>query len=334
MIAAAAAETWTWFAWSAMTVAGVVLTGLYCGMESGIYSLNKLRLDLHAEAGWQSAKLLKRMLRNYNNLLAVLLIGTNLSSYAATFAVSAMFAQGGAGEMTGWYTIATATPLLFIFGESVPKNVFHRLAERLVHRLSWLLEVSSVLFNASLVCPLVRGFSWMLLRLMPASRRAGPHLRHDGLAAIVAEGRASGVLTHFQTVMADRVMKIAQVHLADVMVPLASAVTAPRDVTRAGLLERIDEHNYSRLPLLTGEGQVAGILDLYSVMFQADDAPPAHGAVEPLALPAETPVTDALYRMQREKATMVVVAGPQGRHVGIVTIKDLVEEIVGELEAW
>ena len=320
-------------AWLAALVGGVALTGLFCGLETGIYVINKYRLDLRAEAGETSARRLKRIVDNYTNLLVVLLVGTNVAAYAATFAVSAMFMLAGTGHATEWYTIAVATPILFIFGEAVPKNVFQRLAERIVYRLAPLLRGASFLFNACGIAPLVRGFSGLLMRLGPR----GAHTfraHHEGLAAIVAEGRASGVLTHFQSVMADRVMQIDQVHLADVMVGLDAAVSVPAGVGRDELVEIIRDHPYSRLPLLDEAGKAVAILDVYQVLLDTTGAAPADLAADPLALPADMGVTDALYRMQKRRAPMAVVVGDDGAHVGIVTIKDLVEEIVGELEAW
>ena len=320
--------------WLAVLAGGVVMTGLFCGLETGIYVLNKFRLDLRAENGEKRARRLKRIIDNYNNLLAVLLIGTNIAAYAATFAVSAMFMLAGTGHATEWYTIAVATPILFIFGESVPKNVFQRLAERLVYRLSRLLRAASFVLNACGICPLVRGFSWLLMRVIPARHRGDYHAHHEGLAAIVAEGRASGVLTHFQSVMADRVMQIGQVRLEDVMVPLTDAVSAPHGVGRDQLIDIIRDHNYSRLPLLDEAGQAVAILDVYQVLLDETASAPADLATKALVLPADMGVTDALYRMQRLRATMAVIEGADETHAGIVTIKDLVEEIVGELDAW
>jgi len=320
--------------WLAVLVASVLMTALFCGLETGVYVLNKFRLDLRAENGEEPAKRLKRIIDNYNNLLAVLLIGTNIAAYAATFAVSAMFMLAGTGHATEWYTIAAATPILFIFGESVPKNVFQRLAERLVYRLAWLLRGASFMLNASGLCPLVRGFSWLFMRLIPSRHRGNYSAHHEGLAAIVAEGRASGVLTHFQSVMADRVMQIGQVVLADVMVPLPAAISAPHRIGRDQLIDIIRDHNYSRLPLLDEAGKAVAILDVYEVLLDESAAPPAALATDPLVLPPDMGVTDALYRMKRLRQTMAVIEGPDNTHAGIVTIKDLVEEIVGELDAW
>ena len=129
-------------------------------------------------------------------------------------------------------------------------------------------------------------------------------------------------------------MQLGQVHLADVMVPLPAAVSAPHRVGRNDLIDIIRDHNYSRLPLLDEEGKAVAILDVYLVLLDESGAAPADLATTPLVLPADMGVTDALYRMQRLRATMAVIEGPDQTHAGIVTIKDLVEEIVGELDAW
>lgn len=329
-----AATQWhLWAVWAGVLLVGTIFSGIYSGLETGIYALNKFRLDLRAEAGDKRARRLKRLLDNYNSLIVVLLIGTNLSTYAATFAISAMFVMLGAAHNTEWYTIATATPILFILGESVPKNVYRKLAERLVYRLAWFLSASTILFRITLISPVVRGFTWLLMRLTPVARRGAIPGRHEGFAAILAEGRASGVLTHSQSIMADRVMRISRVTLADVMVPLAEAFCAPRNISREHLVQLASRNAYSRLPLTDGPNTVAGILDIYEVLLDDSDALPRDLATVPLELPSDLSVTDALYRCQRSRTNMAVVAA-SSKHVGIVTIKDLVEEIVGELEAW
>jgi len=323
-----------WLPWAALMALAVILCAIFSGLEIGIYVLNKIRLDLHAEAGMRQARRLRRMLRSPDNLLAVLLIGTNLASYAATFAISSMFYLAGAGHRTEWYTLMIVTPVLFIFGESVPKNIFQRLAETLVYRLVWLLRGASVLFNACGLVPLVRGFSWVLSRLAGAQVGAASPLGHEGVAAVFAEGHASGMLTHAQSVMADRIMRLGNVTLVDVMNPMRKVVSASRDVTRDELMELLRRNDYSRYPLVDAAGQVAGILNIYDFLASGQSARPVDLADAPLVLPQTTHVTDALYRLQRTAAEMIVVSGPEGKHLGIATVKDLVEEIVGELEEW
>ena len=325
----AAAEWTAWATWGGVLAVAMGFVALFCGLETGVYVLNKIRLDLRAEAGNRQAGRLRRMLRKPDNLLAVLLIGTNLSSYAVTFAVTAMLVLAGAGKAAEWYSLAVATPLLFILGDSVPKDVFHRLAETLTYRLSWLLAAARLLFRVTGLSPLVEAVTWLVMWPIRGRRTAGD----ERLSAIFAEGRASGVLTHTQSVMADRVMHIGEVTLADVMVPMEAVASIRRDVSRAELLELVRSTHYTRLPVRDEAGAVVGVLDVYDVLTDEQPGEPAEKMTRPLALPSTLSVPDALYRMQRAHKMLAVATAADGP-VGIVTIKDLVEEIVGELEAW
>jgi len=307
-----------------------LLDALYCGLETGIYVTNKIRLELWAAEGRRTARILQDLLRRPGNLLAVLLIGTNVARFGATFCIAAMFTLAGLGDRAEWYTLAAATPLLFVVGDAVPKNVFRRLGERAVYRLAGFLRISDLVFRTTGLSLVVRGLSAALLRL--ARKPAG--YRHTGVEAVVDEGRASGALTHFQSAMVDRVLNLADVTLGDVMMPLGRAVTAPAEIGRDDLLERIRKHNYSRLPLLDGDGQVVGVLDVYDVLTRPGLDRPADAAVAPVILGRDTTITDALYRLRQQRRRLAIVADADGRHVGLVTVKDLVEEIVGELEAW
>jgi putative hemolysin len=323
--------------WTLLFVVGVVFGALYNAAETAVYVMNKTRLELRAETGSRSARILRAMIHRPANFLAVLLIGTNLSEYAATFAVSAMFVMAGYGDASEWYAMAVATPVLFVLCSSVPKNVAQRLPEPIAHGTSTMLSVTSRVCNACGLAPLVRGFAALLTRA--AGMRGASHspLGHESLTSIVAEGHASGILTHAQTIMADRVMRMAGVSLQNVMIPMKRVVSVPRDITREDVLEVIRRHNFSRLPVLDAGGQVVGVLNIYDVLAEEDGAAPSAkrnvppGMKPPLVLLAGLTVTDALYHMQRDHAAMAIVESATGRHVGIVTTKDLIEEIVGEL---
>ncbi len=323
------ADAYVWASWSVLLLAAVLMSALYAGIEMGMYSLNKIRLDLDAERGRAAAVRVRGALDRPGNLLAVLLIGTNISHYLATFAVSAMFVAAGYRHRAEWYTLAVVTPVLFVFGESVPKTVFRRLAETLVYRLAWFLRWSSVLFNVCGIAPVVRGMCVLLMRLTGHGRKGGES--RASAANILAEGRASGVLTQYQTTMAGRVMNIDEVRLADVMTPMERVVSVPADVGRDGLIERARGHDYSRLAALDADGRLVGFLDLYEALMN-EDAPLADSIASPLGLPATLSVTEALYRMQQAHRVIAGVVDERGRTLGIVAVKDLMEEIVGELE--
>lgn len=328
-------EVAQWLLLTAALAACVAIDGLFCGLESGVYVLNKIRLELRAEAGISSAKFLRRMLARPNNMLAVLLIGTNSFRYVATFCITSMFVLGGYEKHAEWLTLAVATPAFFVLTDASPKNIFRSAAEALVYRTAWLLRAANLAFNAAGLAPLVRGIAAAGLRLTGASRRgAASPLWHEDINAAIAEGHASGVLTMFQSNMANRLVQIKELALTDVMRPLRQAVSAPLNVTREQFLQIVAKHEYSRLPLLDADGQVVAVLDVYDVLSDPSVAVPADKAAAALVLPEDMGIIDALYRLQHQRQAMGIVANDKGKHIGLLTVKDLVEEIVGELENW
>jgi len=330
----AEATVWLpWVFWAAVLILATRLDGLYCGLETGIYVMNKNRLELHAEANVPAARELQRMLRNPNNLLAVLLIGANLTRYLATFAVSAMFVLAGHEARAEWYTLAVAAPLLFVASDSVPKGVFQRLGPEAVYRRVRLLRLSDIAFRITGISPLVIVVSALMMKLTRAGRRAGGALGHEGVAAVVAEGHASGAITHFQSVMADRVMNIGDVTVEDVMIPMRQVAAVPVGASRDAILDAVRARNYSRMPVVDSRNTVVGILNAYELLIAEPDKGAERFTTGPVVLKAQQTVTQALYQLRQARGPMGVVER-DGTHVGIVTIKDLVEEIVGEIEDW
>ena len=155
-----------------------------------------------------------------------------------------------------------------------------------------------------------------------------------GLAAVLAEGHASGTLTLSQTNMAERVMNIAQVSVVDILQPLSKAVSAPRNISRAEFLMIVREYDYSRIPLLDQAGQVSGVVDVFDVLADEKELDPEYLMTPPELIPAATNIREALLTMQRTRAVFAIATDQAGKHLGIVTVKDIVEEIVGDLEEW
>jgi putative hemolysin len=341
-------QAWEWVAWLALLVVFAAGMAFANGMETGTYVLNKLRLDLRAESGQASAKLLRRMLGD-QSLLIVLVASAIVCEYGLTFAASTMFVMAGFGESAQWWALAAAGLAMFIFCESVPKSVFRRGAERLAYRSVWALAGLAAVLRATGVIYLIRGMVWLLMRLLRIPASARGLLGHEAFASIVAEGHASGVLTHAQTVMADRILHISNIRLHDAMIPMGKVVCVAPDVQRAQLVEILGRHSFSRVPVIDSSRQAIGVLDLYDVLLEEEKKDKETGRQgdketttsdisklmqPPLVLSGDTTVTDAIYHIQQSRSQMAIVSDSAGKHVGIVTIKDLVEEIVGELDAW
>src|SRR3990172_2517338 len=152
-------------------VGGAVLVGLlgaafFCGCETGLYCVNRLRVQLGVQERDSKLLRLSSLLENEQEALSVTLIGTNLMEYVATTAVAFLFADvlHWSGADTELYTVLLVTPVVFVFCEVVPKNLFQLHADRMMPRGSWLLTLADRIFRAT-------GIVWFLTKLTGAATR-------------------------------------------------------------------------------------------------------------------------------------------------------------------
>jgi len=321
--------------WAALA-AGMVLSFLYSGLETGVYSVNKIRLELSAASGGRLARRLRRVTGAPGGPLGTLLIGNNLANYLASAGMVMVLSAWGVAR-PDYVALAALTPAVFIFCEVLPKNLFHRHAERLTYFFSGFLAVSRAAFTIVGLQQLVRLLVSSVLRL--AGRRVeddAPFGRRGGrLAGILAEGRASGAITHTQSLIAERVVGLGEVRVSDVMVPLAEAVLVEPAVSAERLRELLAEHRHPRVGVFEGTREnVVGLLNAYDVLLAEDGSAPADHVAAPVTIGAGAGVIEALVALQRLRSPMAFAVDEAGQCVGLVTVKDLVEEIVGELEEW
>jgi len=327
-------EMYQWAFWSLLCVTNLLFAGYFAGMETGIYVLNNLRIELHAETGSRPADTLRKMMQRPNRLLSVLLSGTNINHYVATLSITTLFVLAGTGDQTKWYSMAVATPVLFIFADSLPKYLYRRRTEKLVYGGVRVLAVADIVFHVTGIALLVEAVSSGLMRIMRRDSSADNESITPAPAAIVAEAHASGVLSMSQAIMADRIMMMPTITLLDILIPLQHSITLPLDLTREEFVAEVAHHKYSRIPLIDKTMHVVGIVNIYDVLTDSKGLSPADLRSDPFFLPGKTNITDALLEMRKTHNSIAIVTGPGNRHIGLVTIKDVVEEIVGELEAW
>lgn len=321
---------WYMLGWLAAFVVSVVLVGLYCGLETSLYVFNKIRLELMAKTGNSRAKYLLKLLHRPNRLLSVLLLGTNIFTYIATFAASAIIMMLGVKEdFVEFYTIAITTPILFAFSDAVPKNVSRKSAQRFAMRFLTLLRVSDVVFMWTGLSPALAFLSGFWVRLLGKKKT-----QRGSIGTLLEEGQASGAISHMQSVMAVHVMKVGEVHIGSIMQSLGKLQWIRPDITRKRLFELIRNSNYSRLPVRAANGKFEWILDVYDVLTDKTGADPHAFFTRPMYVHASQTVPQTLLEMQKHRKHIAVVVGRKGKHVGIVTIKDLVEEISGEIAEW
>jgi len=325
-----------------LTLVTVILSGVFSGLETGIYRLSRLRLRLGTEKGDLKYVLLSRAMRDGSALLLTLLVANNLVNYLAASSVTYLFlsiASEGTAELLA--TLLTA-PLLFVFGESLPKNIFLYRADVLTPYLGPFIFVVHEVGTWTGVVPLLRLISRLIARVVgapvPPKRMMVSSQIHQ-VRTILRDTREEGLLSHVQAEMLDRVVTIPTLRLSTVMVPMLRVQTIPVQTDRETLLAELRKHAFTRLPVWHDDpSDMAGFIDVYDTMASTDAFRSVEGFVRPLRrLDADTLVTDAIEVLRREQVKMILVTRRRGARdvpVGIVTMKDLVEELMGELAEW
>ena len=320
------------------------LAGLCSGAETGIYQLSRLRLRLGIEKRQLSAVILGRSLRDSSGLLLSTLLGTNLAHYFITSIVTYMLLSRFQAEHTAELAATFITaPTLFVFSEMIPKNIFFYRSDSLMPYCGAILYA---LHKAFSWCGIIRLLKWISGFFARLTGRHGQSetmmtvVHHRYLHAIVRDTQEEGLLSPVQSGIVDRLVGISHLSVRSVMVPFNSVETVDVNCDRSALLRKLKKCAFTRLLVYDRwQGNVVGFVNLYETLGSGQDFADLWRFVKPVRrLPAQTTVTDAIGIMQQEnhKIVLVMRSGYVGRErpIGIVTMKDLVEELVGELTEW
>lgn len=323
--------------WIALCGLMVFLSGAYSGAETGLYCLNRLRLNLHVAGRVPAAMTLHRLLSDQPGMLFTMLVGTNVTDYVAASALTIFFLKGGAAEhQAEFFTSVLLTPAVLVFGEILPKVLFERDANRLLLRFSWLLSASYRLSRLTGLIALQNALSKFVLRTFHREAPAGPALQSRlEMYHLLRESAAQGALTRTQLFMLERLHTLKATRVGTVMVPLGQVVMLSDTARLGDAIATVRACPYSRLPVYRGtRAQLVGVVHALDILTGPADSLVTSRLHRPVEVKYGTDVVEALSALQQRHRRMAFVVNEAGRCLGIVTVKDLVEEIVGELTAW
>lgn len=329
--------TWSLLFWSVMMLLGFALSALYSGMETGSYTLNRIRLQIRDHQHLRSARKLHKLFANPTLLLSTLLIGNNIANYLGTASLAVILDKQGLGDWQAMLlNVLIVTPVLFVLGETLPKDLFAAYADRWMYRLSWVLTLSRRLFTVTLLIPLVNLFTLMVMRVLGQSQPAPPFHPRRQVETLVREGAGYGVISDEQSALVERVLDLAELRVRRQMRPWKDVVHVKKDATVSSVWQLADRTSHNRLPVVDDAGRVCGVLNVLDVlMHDRATCPPIAELMQPVyQLQQDTPLRKALHQVRQWQTRLAVVVDEDGRPVGIVSIKDLIETITGQLGSW
>ncbi len=327
-----------------IVIISVFMAGLFAGAETGMYQLNLLRLRLGIERKKMSFVLLGKLFDDTPSLLISTLLGTNLAHYIATSTVTYLFlSRFGSEQMAELFATIVAVPLLFIFSELIPKNLFFHRSDYLMPYVSYILYAVNKLFNWLRIIPLIRA----VLKLFAGSAATAPFLkahinavRFPYLKRLIYDIEAQNLLSPTQIAIINRLSQIGNLTIASVMTPVSKVQMLDVNSDKGQALNNLRNYPFTRW--LVFDKSRENIIGFVNILYGLNpDSPDAKLSdfVRPLGkLNAETTITEAINIMRdsNQKIMLVVKKGYSNveKTVGIMTMKDLAEELVGELSEW
>ncbi|MDG6224873.1 MAG: hemolysin family protein [Candidatus Thermoplasmatota archaeon] len=307
----------------------IFLSGWFSGSETALTNLSVSDIAMMKRKGLRNAGHVMKLKKNMEKTLITLLIGNNvvniiLSSVAALIA-NALFAEIGVSIMIGVITF-----LITVFGEITPKNsAIHdsvKVANRngfLIHLLTILLTPVTLIFGH-----VSRGF----IRLTGGRIRSEHLLTSDDSIKEIADlMEDEGNIKAIERDIIHRVFKFGDRKVKDVMVPMKDVFILDDGTSLEEVKGSISSRGFTRVPIMGDGHRVRGILYSKDLLMAKDTDIPSL-IRKPFIVREEDEITDVFERMRSERIHMAIVMNDKKEHAGIVTLEDILEEIVGEVE--
>lgn len=310
----------------------IIMSAFFSGSETALMSLDRLRVKYLARKEVPGASRLERLLDRPERLLSAILVGNNLVNIAASVIATALCLQlfGAHGE---WLTIVILTPLLLIFGEVGPKVCAARFPEKIsfavltpIQAIQWLLTPVTWL----------TGWVTRLFTLLLRGGEERPLISEDELRSFIEFGEHAGVVAKEKRKMLHGVFDLGEVRVRDVMVPRTEVVGIDADAPFSEVMKIVGTTRHSRFPVYEGGlDRVIGVIHTKEILDCLDN-PAAFSlrrlARPPLFVPEAKPIEALLQSFRRKRVHLAMVVDEYGGVEGIVTLEDIFEVIVGDIQ--
>lgn len=310
----------------------IALSGFFSGAEIALFSLSKIKVRKLVRARRRGAKTLSKLKSNPHRMLVTILIGNNVVNISAAALATAVameaFGSVGLGIATGVITF-----LVLIFGEIVPKSFFHQNRERMSLLVAQpIYALSYVLYPVIVV---VEFISKGVLRL-GGVRKHRDEITEEEIVAALSLGAEAGVIDRDEEEMMQNVIDFGDSTVEEAMTPLNKVVSIGSHKSLQDVLARMLETKYSRMPVYgVKPNRIIGVVNLRSILNYIKNKQfdvPVDKVIDPVIYVGEHDMLDdAFDKLKEHSAHMAVVLDRKRRIRGILTMEDLLEEIVGEI---
>jgi putative hemolysin len=316
-----------WFIGLALAV-----TALFSAAEMAFIAANRLRLRHLAEGGNRVAVRYLEAFKRPEHLLSTAMMGVTIAhitaSTVATWALIPL--AGGAAALV---VTVCLTPIMLVFGEVIPKAVAREWATALILRLYPVIELAS-----RFLAPLTWGANTLVGGALALFGRRRTSTRQfvsrEELKLLLQMEPEEADVTTSEAEMIDKIFDLGETAVREVMVPLVDVAALPETATPDDAIRIISQRGFSRLPVFADRiFNVVGVVTAMDLLRRGAAAPDVRSLMRPATYVPETKrIDDLLREMQKARGQLAVVVDEYGAAVGIVTLEDIVEQVVGEIQ--
>ena len=307
------------------------LSAFFSASETAVSSASRVRMKSYADDGDKRAKRSLSLIENFDKTLSSILVGNNIVNIASTSIATALFLKL-IPEYGALLSTIIMTVLVLIFGEVLPKSTAKENADNA------LLSFSGPL---SLVCKILTPISWVFRGLKLAITKPEdpedkkPSITEEELKYIIEEIQDEGVLEEQESELAQSALEFDEIRVHEVYMPRVDVIAVDASMSREEIQKVFLDEKYTRLPVYEGNiDNIIGILNEkdFLISIVKNEFTNVRNLIKPaLFVPYNLKISKALAKMQADKIQMAVVTDQYGGTAGIVTMEDILEELVGEI---
>jgi putative hemolysin len=308
----------------------LLLEGFFSGSEIAIVSADQLKLRHKAAKGSKGAKLALKMLEKPEWLLSITLIGTNISVVMNTTMAAALMIHLF-GENGSWLAVVLIAPLIWVFGEIVPKSVFQQRADVVTPYIIFILYYCSILFY-----PILAVFSFitrMLAKLSGGNTQNPFTLREEIVTMLQMPAVSAGDIQPVEQNMIRRMFNFSETTAKDIMLPLIDVIAVEKSIT-CGEAKQISVNTaHVRLPVYDQRvDKIIGILNTLDLINVDPELAITDFIQTALYVPVLKTIKDLMIELKAARTVVAIIVDEFGGAEGIVTLEDIMEEVVEDLE--
>lgn len=314
----------------------ILFSAFFSSVEIALASLNRMRLEKLAEEGSSTARMAVRLENRWDTALSTILIGNNIANTVLSAVVTALILGFGMSEgAAGVLSTAVVTVVLLIFGEIVPKMIGKRLSLQLARAFSYPLAIIMILLRP--VTVVVVAFVDLVARIWRRRKKPQPAVTEEELSTIIETVEEEGVIDEDKGDLLQSALDFSDRTVEDILTPRVDIEAISLDKTVEEIMPMLISSHHSRFPVYRDSvDHIVGILYLTPFLKEVatrgmENVRLEDGVIETAYVHKTTKLPDALQKMREMKVHMLVVLDEYGGTLGIVTMEDILEDIVGDI---